>query len=661
MIFNINSTFKPFTFEDFAKPMIMYKQAYEDMEKNIATLTDQTEMWKNIAEQEKSPVAYNLYKSYSDKLNSVAEDFSRGMSMSNRGELLNLRKGYATNIVPIVNAYKRRQTLIDAAQDAALKNPTLEFQYDPRTMSLDDVIADPNKTWGNVINGALLTEQAGKMAANLARAAQSGDKDAQKQLEQILPYQYEYIKKTGFDYSEVVRAITDPEHGAEALTRIIDTVMAGSGINDWTNLKDANGNFTKEGLARYKKIRSYAEQGLYNAIGQEQTQILKDDFGANMAMKQYEAQLAAETAAGDEIPDGTKVDTDDLSFGGSSIQDQAVNDAKTLGFSSNYKNFSHHVKLIITEPSRGSGTKGFVEYFDPNNWEKDKNGRWVLKDGVTINRNEQHGVLTKQNGQPTTYTKSFRLWGETGKYGTTGKMLTKSQFVAQGKTYQQKKALSEYYDKALAARDRWMSGKNANEVSVIAKNLQGLHGNFIVKGIRYQGEDNVEMITPFIRSLRKIQGVDSKGNIKLNRDGQNHGVGMSNDEIRSFNERTHPEKGSPTLTKEQISFHILPGDPSRPNNKGIVVSIPDKKGKSQYYLLPYEAMTGNMRNAYSRYAKYISEAEKEAKQKGYNAEQTKQYVDAVKEQQMSALLKEINFAMQGSYSSPKVKTYDDPK
>ena len=169
------------------------------------------------------------------------------------------------------------------------------------------------------------------------------------------------------------------------------------------------------------------------------------------------------------------------------------------------------------------------------------------------------------------------------------------------------------------------------------------------------------MITPFIRSLRKIQGVDSKGNIKLNRDGQNHGVGMSNDEIRSFNERTHPEKGSPTLTKEQISFHILPGDPSRPNNKGIVVSIPDKKGKSQYYLLPYEAMTGNMRNAYSRYAKYISEAEKEAKQKGYNAEQTKQYVDAVKEQQMSALLKEINFAMQGSYSSPKVKTYDDPK
>lgn len=639
MIFNINSTFKPFTFEDFAKPMIMYKQAYEDMEKNIATLTDQTEMWKNIAEQEKSPVAYNLYKSYSDKLNSVAEDFSRGMSMSNRGELLNLRKGYATNIVPIVNAYKRRQTLIDAAQDAALKNPTLEFQYDPRTMSLDDVIADPNKTWGNVINGALLTEQAGKMAANLARAAQSGDKDAQKQLEQILPYQYEYIKKTGFDYSEVVRAITDPEHGAEALTRIIDTVMAGSGINDWTNLKDANGNFTKEGLARYKKIRSYAEQGLYNAIGQEQIQILKDDFGANVAMKQYEAQLAAETAAGDEIPDGTKVDTDDLSFGGSSVQDQAVDDAKTLGFSPNYKKFSHFVTIEVPQEVKSSSN-------DRSLWQ---------------NFGLEAAVVQRTAAEVPNIKMKYRLWGETGTYGTTGKMLTRNQFVNQGKTKRQREILSAYYNRAIAARDRWISGKNANEVGIISKNLQGLHGNFIVKGIRYQGEDNVEMITPFIRSLRKIQGVDSKGNIKLNRDGQNHGVGMSNDEIRSFNERTHPEKGSPTLTKEQISFHILPGDPSRPNNKGIVVSIPDKKGKSQYYLLPYEAMTGNMRNAYSRYAKYISEAEKEAKQKGYNAEQTKQYVDAVKEQQMSALLKEINFAMQGSYSSPKVKTYDDPK
>lgn len=620
MIFNINSTFKPFTFEDFAKPMIMYKQAYEDMEKNIATLTDQTEMWKNIAEQEKSPVAYNLYKSYSDKLNSVAEDFSRGMSMSNRGELLNLRKGYATNIVPIVNAYKRRQTLIDAAQDAALKNPTLEFQYDPRTMSLDDIIADPNKTWGNVINGALLTEQAGKMAANLARAAQSGDKNAQKQLEQILPYQYEYIKKTGFDYSEVVKAITDPEHGAEALTRIIDTVIAGSGVNDWTNLKDANGNFTKEGLARYKKIRSYAEQGLYNAIGQEQTQILKDDFGANMALDEYKAQLAAAATTGDgQLPEETMMDTDTLAFATEEEDVKERNEAaKLLGYNTDTKKFADHVPVRI----------------------------------VAYNKETPRASQV--------YTINPRLWNKKGDL-----MLRKNEFIAQGRSNTEKKALAEYWDKAWATAGKWNAHTphHTEKQNIFIGLDQVKRGNYGIKALKYNTDDNVAVIAPFVNSgqLVEIQGMDSKGNLKLNRPGVNHTVGISQDDIESFNQRVNPDKGKATLTSGQVSIHILPGDLNRPYNQGIVISFPDANGKNKWYLLRPQSMSDNVKSAFAVYNQAINNAKKEAKEKKLNAEQTEKYVKDVTGQELSTFIRVFNNSVNNKYSTTSVSTYDSSK
>ena len=639
MIFNITSNFKPFTFDDLAKPMLMYKQAYEDLEKNLATLTDQTEMWKSIAEQDKSPIAYNLYKTYSDKLSSIVDDFSRGMTASNRGELLNLRRGYATNIVPVANAFNRRQKLQDEVAKAKLTNPTYEFQYDPNKMSLDTLIQNPDQTWGKVINGALVNQEVATAAQALAKGAAAGDQASLEQLRQLtLPYQWAYIKRTGFNYSDILKVMQDNPDANPILKGLVDSAIEATGVYEWDNIRDKDGNFTDDGKALIQRLRHQGNMGLYQAIGQEQTQILTDSYSSQLALQQ-----AAAAAAGQEdpdIPDGVKVDTDELNFGGSSVQEQAAADAKLLGFSPDFKKRSNHVTIPISMSKESNAEK---------------------YDKANFNR---HSALSQAMNQAINPPSSIkvRLWGETGKYGTTGIILTKSQFVAQGKDAIQKNALARYYDQAIEAKNRWVRGKAINEQMSVAEGLQSLHGNFAVKGIRYNGDDNLEIISPFVnnRQLVKIQGVDSHGNIKLNRDGINHGVGMSEAEISSFNKRAHPDSGSPTLTKGQVSIHILPGDTTRPNNKGIVITMPNEKGKPQSYLLPYSAMTGNTKAAYKRYNAYIIKAEEEAKQKGFNAEQTKQYVDSVREQQLSALMRDINFAMQGTYGKPSVSTYKNP-
>lgn len=45
-----------------------------------------------------------MYKSYSDQLNAIVDDFSQGMNSRNRRQLLGMKRRYAQDIAPIARA-----------------------------------------------------------------------------------------------------------------------------------------------------------------------------------------------------------------------------------------------------------------------------------------------------------------------------------------------------------------------------------------------------------------------------------------------------------------------------------------------------------------------------------------------------------------------------
>lgn len=100
----VNSTFNPYTYKDLMEPIYDYKKAYEEVEAQYADLIQQTEAWKDIANRENSPEAYAMYQSFSNQLNSIVADFSRGMNPRNRSQLLDMKRRYAQDITPIKNA-----------------------------------------------------------------------------------------------------------------------------------------------------------------------------------------------------------------------------------------------------------------------------------------------------------------------------------------------------------------------------------------------------------------------------------------------------------------------------------------------------------------------------------------------------------------------------
>lgn len=139
MYITINSEFKPFTYDELTKPLHDYTEAYNKVEEQYATLAQQTEAWKNIATQENSPEAYAMYKKYSDELNAVVEDFSRGMTIQNRGKLTGLKSRYASEITPIANAYTAMQAANKYRETVRANDNTAIFAVD-RYTSLDDFL-----------------------------------------------------------------------------------------------------------------------------------------------------------------------------------------------------------------------------------------------------------------------------------------------------------------------------------------------------------------------------------------------------------------------------------------------------------------------------------------------------------------------------------------
>lgn len=225
MYITLNSQFRPFTYDELVKPLQDYGEAYNKVEEQYATLAQQTEAWKNIATQENSPEAYAMYKKYSDELNAVVEDFSKGMTIQNRSKLSGLKSRYASEITPIATAYTALSNANAFRDEMRAKDDSIVFNVD-RYTSLDDFLN------GQMVDNSFIS----------GRTLQS---DIASQ-----------VLTNGYNkYNELVRA----GHSKQAAAKI---VSQGDWIDEDSMLSgiyDNAGITTEEAAA---KIRNYTDNGI---------------------------------------------------------------------------------------------------------------------------------------------------------------------------------------------------------------------------------------------------------------------------------------------------------------------------------------------------------------------------------------------------------------
>ena len=275
----VNSTFQPFTYQELAAPLDRQELYHEKLAEEYDKLSTQADVLEAMGQndRDKSSGAYSRYKAYSDDLRKEADNLYKfGLNTESRQRLSDLRRKYNTEIVPIQNAWSKREKEADDQMKASLQNPSLMFTRDARSTTLDDYLRNPTGGYG-VINGANITAQMAGMAKNLAKQVRSGNR------QNIDDYTYRYIEKYGLD-ENLIRNWQD----SPTLSAMFKQVMESNGVSP----EALEGSMNAQSII--DKSTGYAEMGMWNAMGEDKSHILEDY--ASRLYAQTQAKIAEETA-----------------------------------------------------------------------------------------------------------------------------------------------------------------------------------------------------------------------------------------------------------------------------------------------------------------------------------------------------------------------------
>lgn len=296
----IGSKFRPFSYSEMLAPIEAATTEHRAIEEGLGEMSAKAGMWDKLADQQSDPVAYAQYKTYADDLTKQADLLARqGLTPESRRGLLDMKRRYSNEITPIEVAATKREELTKAQREAIQKDPSLMFNIDYGTASLDDLINNPNATY-NTISGSELSKRASMMASNLAKTIQENP-----QYQSILGGQYfQQMQQLGYTPQQVMQTIMNDPNAPSELKQVADTVWQEAGLDTWDQ-------------ATQTRARDYINAGLYDAIGTQKfdTQgnraFMSPAESARLEMDRERFELAKAQAAKDKttipLQDGSTI------------------------------------------------------------------------------------------------------------------------------------------------------------------------------------------------------------------------------------------------------------------------------------------------------------------------------------------------------------------
>lgn len=160
----VNSKFQPFSFDRYLQPYQIYGQNYKEIEEQYTDLSTKAGIWDGLANEQTDPHTYRMYKTYANDLENQASQLaSEGLNAVSRKNMLNMRARYSKEVIPIEQAYNQRSKLAEEQRKLRAANPSIMFDRDFSSISLDDLLDNPELSYTSVSGDDLYKK--GKEAA----------------------------------------------------------------------------------------------------------------------------------------------------------------------------------------------------------------------------------------------------------------------------------------------------------------------------------------------------------------------------------------------------------------------------------------------------------------------------------------------------------------
>lgn len=288
----VNSTFNPYSLQELLPIYQANAQAQYQAEEAFSQLQMKADQWEKLANNAQDADVYNTYKAYSNQLKAAADDIlNNGINTTSRRNLMNMRAQYASNIIPIEEAYNKRQQQAQVLWQARLQDPTLIAQ-DPSELGLSYYMKNPTYT-PQSYSGKLLTAQSAQAAQNLAKTLSSYGNG-----EPIDSYTNTFIQKHGLTRNDIQKYLNGETTATnKVLGAIYQQVYDSSQIGNWANENQK------------RQAANFIKQGMWSAIGQDTVQAMENfearenyKFNQQLALMQAQQQQQDQLSAINEVP-----------------------------------------------------------------------------------------------------------------------------------------------------------------------------------------------------------------------------------------------------------------------------------------------------------------------------------------------------------------------
>lgn len=304
-----SAKFNPYTFDEMLKPLAMAAEAYNTVQSGIEELGAKADLMKMYANEVPDSKTADMYNSYAKDLEKQASMLAKhGLTPTSRQGLLNMKRRYNSEIVPIETAVSKKEALTKEQRDALINDPSLMFDIDYSKTQLDYLLDNPNATY-TPISGNELTKRAAQMARNFAKVIQNNPK--YQSIPELKGQYFQQMIQSGYTPAQIMSTILNSENAPAELKQIANTVFEEAGLNKYS--KDIQ-----------DRARGFINSGLYEAIGETKYDALNDKSYISpaeerrLAMEKERIDLAwnqyhlAEDEAttnrlGIKMPDGTRV------------------------------------------------------------------------------------------------------------------------------------------------------------------------------------------------------------------------------------------------------------------------------------------------------------------------------------------------------------------
>ena len=185
------TVFKNRSFDDLLRPLAMYTEELRKVEDASNELATKASIWEGMTDQETDPIAYAQYKRYADDLQNQAINLSQnGLNPASRRDLMNLKRRYATEIVPIEQAYKA----VEDERKRRRESNDRSLLYATDNIRIDDYLGGKTPNLYNISGNELYTKGAATGKAYSSRIYSSGDGGST-----LGGYYRDYVTRLGYN------------------------------------------------------------------------------------------------------------------------------------------------------------------------------------------------------------------------------------------------------------------------------------------------------------------------------------------------------------------------------------------------------------------------------------------------------------------------------